>query len=421
MTGIGLTAAEAIWWKAMTQYMTSYTSYTGARNATVLAAGQLYGNLSTERARTIQAWNLVGVVGIGTITTAAGTGTSGSSGDNGLATSATLSSPMGVAAAPDGSLFIADTGNNKVRRVDVAGVITMVAGTGTAGATDVTDGSGHIIATLSQLDAPYDVAISCTSYTCDTFDLYIADTNNHRVRSVDQNGYMRARVGTGTAGYNGNPNASQAQLYHPRGITLDPIDPDILYVADTSNHRVHRVDIGQDDITTLAGTGTSGFSGDGGAATSAKLDNPRGVVASASGDIYIADSYNYRVRKINGSGVISTVVGTGSAGSSGNGGAGTSATLNKPSHLAYYADYNATGIADENLFIADQYSNQVRRYSLIDNKIYAFAGTGTAGYSGDGGLAAQATLNWPFGVGVDLYGNVYIAQTLSHVVRAVAK
>jgi len=423
MTGIGLGDATEIWWETLTNYMTTYTSYTGLRNATVLAAGDLFGNASVKRARTIQAWNLVGVVGIGTISTEAGTGTAGT-GTNGVpATDSTLNTPAGIATDGLGNIYVADSANHKVRKILPSGIITAFAGTGVAGWTN--DGN---LATLAKLNTPTDVAVSCFDSDCSTFTVYIADTNNHLVRSVDEYGIIDTVAGDGTAGYNDDTRALLTHLNYPRGIAAIPFhgtdlsNPDYkhLYIADTVNNRVRYLEA--EDSPTIhdfAGTGTAGFSGDGGAPSSAKLNQPRGV-ETIGADVYISDSSNHRIRKVSGT-TITTYAGTGVAGFSGDWGSPTSAKLNNPAHLSYFAEQDASGIVEEHLFIADQSNHRIRHILMTGGTIETSAGNGTAGYSGDGGLASAAKLNSPLGVAADWYGGILIGDTSNHVIRKVWK
>jgi PKD repeat protein len=333
-----------------------------------------------------------GVSGGDTITTIAGLGTLGFSGDGGQATSAQLYKPDGVAVDGQGNVYIADTFNNRVREVS-GGVITTIAGTGTAGYSG--DGGQ---ATSAQLNSPRDVAVDSQG------NVYIADYFNQRVRKVS-GGIITTIAGTGTAGYSGDGGqATSAQLNYPHSMAVD--GQGNVYIADESNQRVRKVSGGV--ITTVAGTGTAGFSGDGGQATSAQLNFPEGVAVDGQGNLYIADSSNERIRKVSG-GVITTVAGTGTAGFSGDGGQATSAQLSRPFHV--------TVDGQGNLFIGDLDNARVRKVS--GGVITTISGTGTAGFSGDGGPALSAQLNLPDGVAVDPQGNLFIADSGNHRVREV--
>jgi sugar lactone lactonase YvrE len=334
----------------------------------------------------------------GIITTVAGDGNGAySSGDGGPATSAGLS-PSGVALDSSGNLFIAD-GNNRIRRVDaVTGVITTVAGNGTQGFSG--DGGP---ATNASLNGAESVAVDSSG------NLFIADRENQRVRRVAAATAVIATVAGGGSDGDGGP-ATSAFLTNTYGVAEDKSRS--LFIADTQNSRIRRVDATTGIITTVAGNGTYGDSGDGGAATNASLDYPEGVAVDMAGNLFIADYGNFVVRRVDGvSGVITTVAGSGNYGYSGDGGPATSASLENPTDVA----------VDEwgNLFIADVYNQRVRRVDASTGIITTVAGNGTPGYSGDGGPATSASLYHPSGVAVDAYGNLFIADSLNYVVRRV--
>jgi sugar lactone lactonase YvrE len=239
--------------------------------------------------------------------------------------------------------------------------------------------------------------------------VYIADARDEdlitHVRKVSPGGTITTFAGTGARGFSGDGGpATSAQLESPGGLAVDRKGN--VYIADGS--RVRKVDPGG-TITTFAGTGRWGFSGDGGPATSAQLKSPKGVAVDGKGNVYIADSNNLRVRKVDPGGTITTFAGTGSRGFSGDGGPATSAQLNYPWGLAV----DGKG----NVYIADG-SSRVRKVS-VGGTITTFAGTGIRGSSGDGGLATSAQLNYPSGLAVDRQGNVYIADAYNHRVRKV--
>jgi PKD repeat protein/biopolymer transport protein ExbD len=333
-----------------------------------------------------------GVSGADTITTIAGTGVAGSAGDGGQATSAQLNRPRGIAIDAQGNVYIADENANRVRKLS-GGIISTVAGTGTAGFSG--DGGQ---ATSAQLKGPIGVAVDAQG------NLYIGDLGNQRVRKVS-GGIISTVAGTGTAGYSGDGGqATSAQINSPYGVAVDAQGN--LYIADFGNQRIRKVSGGI--ISTVAGTGTAGATGDGGQATSAQLKNPIGVSVDAQGNLYIADLGNYRVRKVSG-GIISTVAGTGTLGFSGDGGQATSAQLNAPADVA--ADAQGT------LYIADWSNNRIRKVS--GGIINTIAGTGAAGFTGDGGQAASAQLNNPYNFGIDGQGNLYVSDTLNQRVRKI--
>jgi PKD repeat protein len=276
----------------------------------------------------------------GTITTIAGTGTAGFSGDGGQATSAQLNGPFGVAVDQNGNVYIADTVNNRVRRVTSAGQITTVAGTGTAGSTG--DGGQ---ATSAQLNVPEGVALDANG------NLYVAEFAGHRVRRVTTAGVISTFAGTGTAGSGGDGGqATSAQLRNPIGVTVDAAGN--VYIADSGNHKIRRV-TAQGVISTFAGTGTAGFTGDGGQATSAQLSGPFGVTVDAGGNVYIGDTGNNRIRRVTSAGTITTIAGTGVAANTSDGNPASSAQINTP-----------TGVAvgrDGSLYVASTNGNRIRK------------------------------------------------------------
>jgi hypothetical protein len=333
----------------------------------------------------------------GDINTVAGTGTAGFSGDGGPATSAELAYPYGFAVDGAGNLYIADTVNQRVRKVNSSGVITTVAGTGTR----AFSGDGGP-ATSAELSDPLNLAVDGSG------NLYIADSGNHRVRRVDSSGTITTVAGTGTPGFSGDGGpATSAELAYPYGVAVDGSGN--LYIADNGNQRVRKVN-SSGMITTVAGTGTGGFSGDGGPATSAMLNGADDVAVDDSSNLYIVDNGNQRVRKVDGSGTITTVAGTGSSGFSGDGGPATSAELANPGNVAV----DGSG----NLYIGDTSNHRVRKVNS-SGTITTVAGTGTAGFSGDGGPATSAQLAYPQEMAVDGSGNLYIADRENQRVRKV--
>ncbi|MET9931167.1 MULTISPECIES: RICIN domain-containing protein [unclassified Streptomyces] len=274
----------------------------------------------------------------GKITTITGTGTAGFGGDGGPAAAARLNKPRDVVVDADGTLYIADAENHRVRKVTPDGTISTAAGTGTAGFSG--DGGP---ATSARLNNPYALLLDSTGV------LYIAEWGNNRIRKVTPDGKISTIAGTGTAGYGGdNGPATSAHLRDPYGMTADSAGA--LYVADASNHRVRKI-TPDGTITTVAGTGTAGFSGDGGPATSARLDRPYGLAFDSTGTLYISDFKNHRVRKVTPDGTITTVAGTASKGSAGDDGPATSAQMNGPYGLAVDCV--------DTLYIADHYNNRI--------------------------------------------------------------
>ncbi len=278
------------------------------------------------------------------ITTVAGNGTIGFSGDGGPATSAQLFSPEGVAVDGAGNLFIADLLDNRIRKVTPAGTITTVAGNGTLGFSG--DGGPG---TSAELASPTGVAVDGAG------NLFIADFLNNRIRKVTPAGIITTVAGNGTIGFSGDGGpGTSAQLFLPEGVAVDGAGN--LFIADSGNNSIRKV-TPAGTITTVAGNGTLGFSGDGGPATLAELDSPVGVAVDGAGNLFIADSENNLIRKITPAGTITTVAGNGTRGFSGDGGPGTSAELASPSGVAV----DRAG----NLFIAEWRNNRVRKLTPI--------------------------------------------------------
>jgi sugar lactone lactonase YvrE len=338
-----------------------------------------------------------------TITTIAGTGGAGFSGDGSLANAAALYYPFGVAVDADHNVYIADTYNHRIRKVAaIGGTITTVAGTGIPGSS----GDGGL-ATAAPLYEPRGVAVDADR------NVYIADTNNHRIRKVAaSDGTITTVAGTGSPGFSGDGSlATAAQLSAPTGIAVDA-DRNV-YIADRINHRIRKVAAISGIISTVAGTTSGGFWGDGSLATAAKLQYPSGVAVDADRNVYIADHSNQRIRKVAASdGIITTIAGTGGAGFSGDGSLANAAAL--------YYPFGVAVDANRNVYIADQINHRVRKVAATDGTISTVAGTGSFGFSGDGGLAIAAMLNYPLGVAVDADHNVYIADTPNNRIRKVA-
>jgi uncharacterized protein (TIGR03437 family) len=273
-----------------------------------------------------------------TITTFAGNGTGGYGGDNGSATNARLNYPSGVAFDAAGNLYIADIDNHRVRKVS-NGIVTTVAGTGIEG---YSGDNGP--ATGARLNYPHGLAFDSAG------DLYIADMDNHRIRKVS-NGIITTVAGSGTGGYGGdNGLATNARLNYPAGVAFDPAGN--LFIVDIDNHRIRKVSGGI--ITTVAGTGTGGYGGDNGPATNARLNYPHGIAFDSAGNLHIADMDNHRIRKVS-SGVITTVAGTGTGGYSGDNGPATNARLDYPVAVAF----DSAG----HLYLADIENHRIRKVS----------------------------------------------------------
>jgi hypothetical protein len=337
------------------------------------------------------------------ITTVAGEGDFGFSGDNGPATAAVLDNPNGVAVDSAGDLFIADSSNNRIREVNhLTGMITTVAGNGTEG---FSGDNGP--ATAAELNDPYGVAVDSAG------DLFIADFRNDRIREVNHlTGIITTVAGDG--GWGGsigdNGPATAAILGAPTGVAVDSNGN--LYIADNNLSRVREVNLSSGIITTVAGNGTWGYSGDNGPATAAGLDGCGGIAVDSFGNLFIAGVDDLICEVNHSSGIISTVAGNGIWGYSGDGGQATAAPLCDPSSVAV----DSAG----DLFILDTYYNLIREVNLSTGIINTMAGGGSNGL-GDGGPATAAELNaYAFGLAVDSAGNLFIPDNGDGRIREVA-
>ena len=332
------------------------------------------------------------------IKTVAGDGTAGFSGDEAPATTASLgNNPWSAAVDAVGNLYIADTGNNRIRKVDTAGVIHTVAGNGIAGF-----GGDGGPATAANLDGPFGVAVDTAG------NLYIADTNNNRIRKVDTKGMISTVAGSNTFGFGGDGGpATAATLYAPESIALDLLGN--LYIADWGNARV-RVVNPAGLINTIAGNGGNGYNGDGQPATAARI-SARCVAVDFAGNLYIADEESSRIRKVDREGMISTVVGDGVFAYSGDGGPAKEASL--------YSPYAVAVSKSGRIFIADFINNRVRVVDS-DGVIHTIAGDGIAGFSGDGGDATAAELSSLTGIAIDADENVYVPDG-THRIREIVR
>lgn len=323
--------------------------------------------------------------------TVVGIGTAGFSGDGGSASAAKLFFPEGIALDGMGDLFVADTGNLRIRRIDQDGKITTIAGTRSIGFNPAAR------ATQANLFWPEGITVDRQG------NLFVADTFDRLVRRITPKGTISTVAGRETQNvshisFSGDGgSATRAELSFPTGLAVDSAGN--LFIADTENHRIRKVSL-DGNIATIAGTGAAGFSGDGGSAITAKLNAPRGLALDSVGNLFIADAANHRVRKVAADGTITTVAGTSLKGFSGDDGAATTAQLNQP--LGVAAD------SQGNLFILDSLNYRVRRVAP-DGTITTVFGTGTEG----GGGAPSLPRYYPAGVAVDRAGNLLIADSFN--------
>lgn len=327
-------------------------------------------------------------ISTGDISTVVGNGNLGFSGDGGAATSAMMHLDTGLAIDSSGNLYIADSLNNRLRKVTGTTIATIA---GSGGFSYSGDGGP---ATAAQLNAPEAVAVDASG------NVYVADTANNVVRQISAKGVISTIAGNGTAGFGGDGGAAtSAQLSAPQGVAVDASGN--VFVSDTANARVRKISGGT--ITTVAGSATQGYAGDGAAATSAQLNTPVGLAVDKSGNLYIADVDDSVVRKVSTGGIITTVAGNGSQGYSGDTGPATGATLNGPEGVAV----DASG----NLYISDTLNGVIRKVTAGGGTITTVAGNGIDGYSGDGGPATGAEFGSPVGIVADSAGNLYIADS----------
>ena len=298
------------------------------------AAGNLY--LAEENNNRVRKVDTSGV-----ITTFAGTGVAGFSGDGGQATQAQLNGPLGLCVAPSGDMYVMDQGNKRVRKITASGTITTVAGNGS----NVNGGDGGP-ATGAGMVIPIRCAVDQNS------NLFIVDQGAHRIRKVDTGGVITTYAGNGSQGFSGDSgSATQAAMNNPTAASVDASGN--LYVTDQFNHRIRRIDT-SGTIQTVAGNGNAAFSGDGGPATQASLNFPGGIVVDPAGTLFIVDAVNQRVRKVSG-GTITTVAGTGTAGSTGDGGPAAQAQIDAP----FAITLDKAG----NLYVGEIAGNRVRKIS----------------------------------------------------------
>jgi len=362
-------------------------SFCGPWGMTLDAAGNLYlSDFFNNRVRKVAA--------NGIVSTVAGNGTAGYSGDNGPAASASINRPLGLAVDGAGNLFIADSANGRVRKVNPAGAITTIAGNGTVGY------SGDGGPATSAMINPQGLALDAAG------NLYIGDSGSGRVRVVKADGSISTFAGGGNATPS-NVAATSASLGNPVGLFVDAAGN--LYIGDDARQKVYKVSGGI--ITTIGGTGVQDFSGDGGPATAATFSNPDWVTADAAGNVYVSDLSNSRLRKIAaGSGTISTIAGNGNYRYAGDGGPAAAGVLSDPVGIAR----DSAG----NLYIAEYTNNRVRKVSATDGTISTFAGNGVFRYA-DATAATSGSFTHPEGLAIDAQNNLYVVDYFGGAIRKI--
>ena len=332
------------------------------------------------------------------ITTIAGNGTAGYLGTGTSAILAELDHPKGTAIDDSGYVYIADADNNVIRRIDLAGNITTIAGYPAGG---FSGDSG--LAIYAGLSRPNSVAIDYAG------NIFICDADNQRVRKINTAGIITTIAGNGTAGYNGDGGrADTSELNYPGSVAVDKYGN--VYIADEYNNRIRKVDT-FGIITTVAGNGATGYSGAGGSALSASIPFPFGVAVDTGRNIYFSLTLNDVICKVDNTGTLITVGGTdGVNGSSGDGGPATAALFDTPWGIAV----DRVG----NLYISDNANQRIRMVNT-SGTVNTFAGTST-GFFGDNGPATSAKLRDPAGVSADATGNIYIADYNNHRIRKVS-
>jgi sugar lactone lactonase YvrE len=349
----------------------------------------------------------------GNIDTYAGQGPTefGYEGDNGPARLSKLGFVTGITVDYTGNVFYTDGAANVVRKISASNMdITTIAGTfvGFNSSTAQYGGDGGL-ATAAHLNVPLAVTVDISG------NVIVADAGNHAIRQISAATSIISTVaGDGTnPGYSGDgESANQSRLWNPYSVAVDAYGN--IYIADSQNNVVRKISIATGKISTIAGLGPndSGYTGDGGTATLAKLNGPHGIAVDGNENIYISDTKNNVIRKIAG-GIITTIAGTGATGYTGD---------NGPAALATFSSLKGLAVDGEgNIYIADAGNNVVRMINKENGNIITVAGNGTAGYSGDGGPAANAQLASPLGVAIDGKGNLYIADSQNSAIRIVAK
>jgi sugar lactone lactonase YvrE len=320
-----------------------------------------------------------------TVSTLAGTGTAGFA--NGDGNAAQFYTPGGVASDEQGNIYVADYGNSRIRKISPGGVVSTLAGSGTAG---FANGDGN----AAQFNHPYGIALDTKG------NIYVADINNNRIRKITPAGSVSTLAGSGTLGF-ADGNGAAAQFNQPLGVATDAQGN--VYVADNYNHRIRKISPAG-VVSTLAGGSIAGFADGNGSI--AQFYYPTGVASDAQGSIYVADGGNNSIRKISPGGVVSTLAGSGTQGfANGNGNA-----------AQFYFPIGMASDAQGNIYVADTYNNRIRKITPA-GAVSTLAGTGTAGFADGNGDAAQ--FNSPYGIALDTKGNIYVADSGNYMIRLI--
>ncbi len=334
-----------------------------------------------------------------TITTIAGTGTAGFSGDGGPAINAQLNQPDVIKFDKGGNMYIADEHNHVVRKISPSGIISAIAGIG-----GISGYSGDgAPATNAKLKQPTDIVFDTAG------NMYIAELGNSVIRKVNTSGIISTFAGTHLGGYDGDGGpATAAKIYDPLGLVFDKVGN--LYFSNNGFYVVRKIDTAG-IITTIAGTGAMGYSGDNGPATDAQLNLTGFLAIGPSKELYITDYFNSRIRKVDASGIITTAFGDGTATGSGDGGPATAASIGHILALIF----DSIG----NIYMSERASPVIRKVNAA-GIISTIAGTGIQGYSGDGGPATAAQFNHDFMcTAVEAIGNLYISDPYNNRIRKI--
>ena len=378
---------------------TAVATVSGAGIITGVAAGTVIISYTTiSGCGAMSATKIINIINTPVINTIAGTGTVGYNGDTGPATSAELNYPTCANIDASGNLYIADNINNVIRKVSTSGVISTFAGTGAAGYSG--NGGPATAATFNRTN----------SLTFDhTGNMYVVDQNTSVIRKINSSGIITTVAGGGFSGLGDGGPATVAQLDWPAAVAFDATGN--MYITEVHHKRIRKVNT-SGIISTIAGNGTLGYTGDGGPATAAVIGNVNGIAIDATDNIYFTDFDNNVIRKINTAGIVKTIAGTGVAGFTGDGGPATAAKLNTPYGLAF----DATG----NLFFSESNGNHFRKINS-SGIISTVAGNGSPGFSGDGGDPMVAELNKPTFFYVNTTGSaIYFADEDNQRVRKIS-